>query len=59
MSAAPMGMPGCPLFACCTPSAASMRIVLTHFSLSSGLGVGKGLLLRGAGKITREAGEIK
>jgi hypothetical protein len=52
-SAAPIGIPGWPLFACWTASAASMRMVFTAFSTSSRLALGKGgLLLRGeAGKI--------
>ena len=64
MSAAPMGMPGWPLFAFCTPSAASMRMVFTAFSTRAVLGVadkdssGRG---RGGGgrKIAHRRGEIK
>src|SRR5512137_685802 len=40
MSAAPMGMPGWPLLAFCTASAASMRMVLTAFSARAVLGIG-------------------
>src|SRR5512137_763986 len=48
MSAAPMGMPGWPLFAFWTASAARKRMVSTAFSASSALGmVGKGVLRGG------------
>src|SRR3972149_1681754 len=42
MSAVPMGMPGWPLFACWTASAASMRRGFTAFSTRSRLAVGNG-----------------
>src|SRR5215208_5546482 len=47
MSAAPIGMPGCPLFACCTASAARKRMVSMHFLVSSGDAAGTGTSGRG------------
>ena len=60
MSAAPMGMPGWPLFACCTASADSMRMVSTAFSTRSLLALGTGLFLQenaGATSRSREGNQ--
>src|SRR5258708_18599675 len=46
MAAAPIGMPGCPEFACCTASADNMRTVLMHRFSSSLFGLELTFILR-------------